>query len=169
RNECGSCAAQQNSGSSDGTGQRRAIKSPHAAAESTAQRHAINRGEAMRTIRLPLLWIVLCGGVIMGVSLGARHVQGLFLLPMTADRGWSREAFGFALAMQNLVWGLAQPFTGMIADRFGSVRVLLGGLLLYAAGLCLMSLSDSPAAFTLSAGLFVGIALSATSFAVVYG
>jgi predicted MFS family arabinose efflux permease len=105
----------------------------------------------------------------MGVSLGARHVQGLFLLPMTADRGWSREAFGFALAMQNLVWGLAQPFTGMIADRFGSVRVLLGGLLLYATGLCLMSLADSPTAFTLSAGLLVGVALSATSFAVVYG
>jgi MFS family permease len=118
---------------------------------------------------LGVVWIVLCGGIIMGMSLGSRHVQGLFLLPMTADRGWSREAFGFAIAMQNLVWGFAQPVTGMIADRFGSVRVLAGGLLIYGAGLYFMSLTASVAGFTVSAGLLVGVALSATSFAVVYG
>lgn len=105
----------------------------------------------------------------MGMALGSRHVQGLFLLPMTADRGWSREAFGFAIAMQNLVWGFAQPVTGMIADHFGSVRVLVGGLLLYGAGLYFMSATVSIAGFTISAGLLIGIALSATSFAVVYG
>lgn len=122
-----------------------------------------------RSIRLNTWVVVLCGGVIMGMALGARHVQGLFLLPMTVDRGWGREAFAFAIAMQNLVWGLAQPFTGMIADRFGSVRVLLAGLLLYGIGLYSMSITTSVAGFTLSAGLLVGVALSATSFAVVYG
>jgi hypothetical protein len=63
----------------------------------------------MKAIGPSAFWIVLCGGAIMGLSLGARHVQGLFLLPMTADRGWSREAFGFAIAMQNLVWGSPSP------------------------------------------------------------
>ena len=59
------------------------------------------------------LWIpILAGGLIMGLALGVRHVQGLFLLPVTMDRGWSREMFGFAMAVQNLTWGLAQPFTG---------------------------------------------------------
>jgi MFS family permease len=116
-----------------------------------------------------LLWAVICGGAIMGLALGARHVQGLFLVPMTLDRGWSREAFGFALAVQNLVWGLAQPFTGMIADRFGSVRVIALGALLYAAGLMLMSLSGTPAELTLSAGLLIGVALSGTAFGAVYG
>jgi MFS family permease len=124
---------------------------------------------SMNTARPAAFWIVLCGGIIMGLSLGARHVQGLFLLPMTTDRGWSREAFAIAIALQNLVWGFAQPFTGMIADRFGSVRVLLGGLALYAAGLGLMSTATSALGFTLSAGILVGVALSATSFAVVYG
>src|SRR5690349_24817127 len=76
--------------------------------------------------------IVLAAGAVMGAALGIRHVQGLFLQPVTLDQGWSREVFGFTLAMQNLVWGLAQPFTGMIADRFGSMKVILPGMLLYA-------------------------------------
>lgn len=119
--------------------------------------------------RTRLLWAIVSGGIIMGLALGARHVQGLFLVPMTLDRGWSREAFGFALAMQNLVWGLAQPFTGMIADRFGSVRVVVAGTLLYLAGLVLMSLATTPLGLTLSAGLLIGVALSCTAFATIYG
>jgi predicted MFS family arabinose efflux permease len=105
----------------------------------------------------------------MGAAIGTRHVQGLFLVPMTMERGWSRETFGFALAMQNLLWGVAQPFTGMIADRFGCVRVIVGGAVLYAAGLVLMSVATTPTGLTLSAGLLVGIALSCTSFGVIYG
>ena len=100
--------------------------------------------------------IVVAGGLIMGMGLGVRHAQGIFQLPIVLDRGWSREAFGFAIALQNLVWGIAQPLTGMIADRFGSRRVLIGGLLCYAVGLAAMSQAESPAAFTLSAGLTVG-------------
>lgn len=116
-----------------------------------------------------ILLAVVLGGVIMGLALGARHVQGLFLLPMTADRGWSREAFSFALALQNLLWGVAQPLTGMIADRFGSARVIAAGVLLYAAGLVTMSMAATPAGFTLSGGLLVGVALSCTAFGTVYG
>lgn len=116
-----------------------------------------------------LLWAIVGGGVIMGLALGIRHVQGLFLVPMTMDRGWSREAFGFALAMQNLVWGLAQPFTGMIADRFGYARVIAVGALLYLVGLVLMSFSTTPTELTLSAGFLVGIALSCTAFGSIYG
>lgn len=74
------------------------------------------------------LWLlVLAGGIVMGLALGVRHVQGLFLLPVSMDRGWSRETFAMAMAVQNLTWGIAQPFTGMIADRYGSAKVIGGG------------------------------------------
>jgi MFS family permease len=116
------------------------------------------------------LWfLVLAGGVVMGLSLGVRHVQGLFLVPITLDRGWTREALGFALAVQNLTWGIAQPFTGMLADRFGSSKVIGIGLLLYAAGLFSMAHSATSAAFVLTAGICVGIALACTAFGIVNG
>ncbi|QQB38081.1 MFS transporter [Achromobacter deleyi] len=113
--------------------------------------------------------MVLAGGIVMGLALGVRHVQGLFLLPVTMDRGWSRETFAMALAVQNLTWGVAQPFTGMIADRFGSAKVILGGLVFYALGLAGMAHAATPAAFMWSAGICIGIALSGTAFAVIYG
>jgi MFS family permease len=112
---------------------------------------------------------VLCGGIVMGCALGVRHVQGLFLLPMTTDRGWSREEFAFAIALQNLIWGLAQPFTGMVADRFGSLRVLFAGCLLYGIGLYLMAHAATSTELVLSAGVLIGLALSATAFGTVYG
>lgn len=116
------------------------------------------------------LWIpILAGGLIMGLALGVRHVQGLFLLPVTMDRGWSREMFGFAMAVQNLTWGLAQPFTGMIADRYGSAKVIAGGLVFYAVGLFFMVQAHSHVAFVLGAGVCVGIALSGTAFGAIYG
>ncbi|QBE67254.1 MFS transporter [Pseudoduganella lutea] len=122
----------------------------------------------MKALRSPLA-AVLCGGVIVGLALGVRHVQGLFMLPMTGTRGWGREAFALAIALQNLVWGLAQPFTGMIADRWGARRVLAGGCLLYALGLYLMAHAATGVQLALSAGLLVGVALSGTTFSVVYG
>lgn len=119
---------------------------------------------------LPRPWmLVVAGGLVMGLALGVRHAQGIFLVPITVDRGWSREAFGFAIALQNLVWGLAQPFTGMIADRFGARRVIAAGLALYGLGLYGMAGADSLAGFNLAAGVGIGAALSATSFGVVYG
>lgn len=123
----------------------------------------------MRALAKNPLAVVLAGGVIMGLSLGVRHIQGLYMLPMTATRGWTREEFAFAFALQNLVWGLAQPFTGMIADRFGSARVLLAGCLVYALGLYLTMHASTPVQLALGAGVVIGIALSATTFGVVYG
>ncbi|MFY1840169.1 MFS transporter [Achromobacter xylosoxidans] len=116
------------------------------------------------------LWLmVLAGGVVMGLALGVRHVQGLFLLPVTMERGWSRETFAMAMAVQNLTWGVVQPFTGMIADRHGSAKVILGGLACYALGLAGMAHAGTVTAFMLSAGVCIGIALSGTAFAVIYG
>ncbi|WP_181017592.1 MFS transporter [Zemynaea arenosa] len=116
----------------------------------------------------PLL-LVLSGGAIMGLALGIRHVQGLFLLPLTTAHAWTRADFAFALALQNLVWGIAQPFTGMVADRFGSRRVIFAGCLLYGAGLYAMARATTPGEFALSAGLVIGVALSCTSFGAIYG
>ena len=113
--------------------------------------------------------VVLAGGVIMGLSLGVRYVQGLFQLPVVAERGWTRETFAFAMAVQNLAWGIAQPLTGMIADRFGAARVIAAGLVLYALGLVGMAWAASPAAFVWSAGACIGVALSCTAFGAVYG
>jgi MFS family permease len=113
-----------------------------------------------------VLW---CGAAIVTLSMGIRHGFGLWLQPITMDRGWSRESFAFALAVQNLVWGLAGPFTGMIADRFGALRVIAIGGLMYAAGLALMALSATPLAFLGSAGLLIGLAQSGTTYAIIYG
>jgi len=82
--------------------------------------------------------MLVCASVILTLSLGTRHSFGLFLQPMSMDNGWGREVFGFAVATQNLIWGLTQPLTGMLADRFGAGRVLFAGGLLYAIGLVLM-------------------------------
>ena len=112
---------------------------------------------------------ILAGGIVMGLALGVRHVQGLFMLPVTLDRGWSRETFGLAIAIQNLAWGIAQPFAGMLADRFGSARVVVAGLVFYALGLFGMAHASSVGVFVWSAGVSIGIALSGTTFGVVYG
>lgn len=113
--------------------------------------------------------ILACGGIALTLALGIRHNFGLYLQPMTADLGMGRETFSFAIAVQNLIYGLSQPFTGMIADKFGAARVLIGGALLYALGLALMSFSTTSWALDLSAGLLIGIALGCTGFSIVYG
>lgn len=113
--------------------------------------------------------VLACGGLALTVALGIRHNFGLYLQPMTLDLGMGREAFSFAIAVQNLIYGLSQPFTGMIADKFGAARVLIGGAVLYALGLALMSVSSTSWALDLSAGLLIGIALGCTGFSIVYG
>ncbi|HBX54924.1 MFS transporter [Pseudomonas sp. UBA2684] len=114
-------------------------------------------------------WILLGASLILALSLGIRHGFGLFLAPMSAEFGWGREVFAFAIALQNLIWGLAQPFAGAVADRFGAQRTVIVGGILYAAGLLLMGLADSAGSLSLSAGLLIGIGLSGTSFSVILG
>ena len=113
--------------------------------------------------------VLVCGALIVTLSMGIRHGFGLWLQPVTMDRGWTRETFAFAIAVQNLLWGLAGPFAGMLADRFGAYRVLLAGGLLYALGLVLMALASSGLAFTGSAGVMIGMAQAGCTYAVVYG
>ena len=114
-------------------------------------------------------WVLLGSALILALSLGVRHGFGLFLPPMSAQFGWGREVFAFAIALQNLIWGLAQPFTGALADRFGAAKVVMVGGVLYAVGLLLMGLSDSPLSLSISAGLLIGMGLSGTSFSVILG
>ncbi len=115
------------------------------------------------------LAVVLAGGIVMGLSLGVRHAFGIFLVPITMDHGWPRETFSFAIALQNIVWGIMQPLVGMVADRYSSRRIVIAGILCYACGLLGMAYSATPLAFTLSAGVVVGIALACSSFGVIYG
>ncbi len=118
--------------------------------------------------RTPLV-ILVVGCVILTLAMGVRHTAGLFLQPMTASHGWTRETFSFAIALQNLVWGLASPFSGAVADRYGAGRTVAIAALLYALGLVLMSQAVSPLSFDFSAGILIGLGLSGTTFAVIMG
>jgi len=111
--------------------------------------------------------IIMCGCLMAALSFGPRSALGFFLTPMSADNGWGRDVFSLALAMQNLLWGAAQPFAGAIADRYGALRVLAGGAVMYVLGLALMAHSQSPAMLELSAGVLLGFGLSGCSFNVV--
>jgi predicted MFS family arabinose efflux permease len=113
--------------------------------------------------------VLICGALIVTLSMGIRHGFGLWLQPITMERGWTRETFAFAIAIQNLMWGATGPIAGMLADRFGAFRVLLAGAVLYAVGLVLMGLATSGLAFTGSAGLLLGMAQAGTTYAVIYG
>ncbi|OIQ96779.1 major facilitator superfamily protein [mine drainage metagenome] len=112
--------------------------------------------------------VLIYAALIVCVAMGIRHTFGLFLAPMSADHGWSRELFSFAIALQNLVWGAAQPFVGLFADRYGAKRVLWIGSLLYVVGLVGMAWSASGTGLAASAGLLIGLAQSGTTYSVVY-
>ena len=103
------------------------------------------------------------------VSFGPRSALGFFLTPMSQDFHWGRDVFSMALAIQNLLWGVGQPFAGGLADRYGANRVLITGTLLYAVGLALMSYSTNGAMLDLSAGVLIGFGLSGASFTIVLG
>jgi MFS family permease len=118
--------------------------------------------------RTPLI-VLICAGVILTLSTGTRAGFGLFLKPMSMELGWGRETYSFAMAIQNLFWGLGTPIAGMIADRWGAGRVLFGGALLYAAGVMLMPESATGLQLSLTGGVLIGLAQSCTAFAVVFG
>jgi len=113
--------------------------------------------------------VLIASSVLLTLSLGVRHGFGLFLQPMSADLHWGRETFAFAMAVQNLVWGVATPFAGMFADRFGTHRVAFVCGLFYAAGLATMAHATTPIGLALSAGVLIGLGLSGVSFSVVAG
>lgn len=107
------------------------------------------------------------GCLISLMSFGPRSSLGFFLTPMSVANHWTRDVFAFALALQNLLWGIGQPLAGIIADRFGTGRVLCAGGLMYAAGLALMSQANGASALDVSAGVLIGFGLSGTSFMVI--
>jgi MFS family permease len=113
-----------------------------------------------------VLW---AGALVLLIALGLRHAFGLFLQPMSIDNGWGREVFALSIAIQNLIWGAAQPFVGAISDKRGAGRVIFVGALLYGAGLYFMALASSPMDLYLSAGLLIGLGLAGTTFPVVFG
>lgn len=114
----------------------------------------------------PLIYMLIGSAMILALSLGVRHGFGLYLVPMSNEFGWGHNVFSLAIAMQNLIWGAAQPFTGALADKYGSKIVVAIGGVLYTIGLLLMAISSTGWLLNLSVGLILGLALSATSFSV---
>ncbi|MDH0826435.1 MFS transporter [Acinetobacter johnsonii] len=114
----------------------------------------------------PLIYMLIGSAIILALSLGVRHGFGLYLVPMSDEFGWGHNVFSLAIAMQNLIWGAAQPFTGALADKYGSKIVVTVGGVLYTIGLLLMAVSSTGWLLNLSVGLILGLALSATSFSV---
>jgi len=121
------------------------------------------------TKKLSMLQVLICGATIVTLSMGIRHGFGLWLQPITQAQGWTRETFAFALAVQNLSWGVFGIFAGMAADRFGAFRVIVVGALLYGLGLVGMALSPTGFLFTMTAGVLIGAAQAGTTYAVIYG
>jgi predicted MFS family arabinose efflux permease len=112
---------------------------------------------------------LICGSIVITLSMGIRQIFGLLLLPVTTDLEMSRQAFGLIIGSQNLLWGVTQPFAGFLADRFGAGRVIAAGGLLYAGGLALAAFSVGPGSFAITIGALVGLAQSGTAYAVVLG
>ena len=129
---------------------------------------AAGGGTDARTWRTPVL-IIGFGCLIALMSFGPRSTLGFFLTPMSAANHWGRDVFAFALAIQNLLWGVGQPLAGIIADRFGTARVLGAGALLYGVGLVLMAHSNGAGALDASAGVLIGFGLAGSSFTLVLG
>jgi len=120
-----------------------------------------------KQLALPLTATIIIGSFIALVAFGARSSFGIFTLPITEDLGFSRQTYGMAMAIQNLAWGIAQPFAGGFADKYGTGRVLVVGALIYAAGMIAMAMASSVGVFYLGAGILVGIGVAATSFGII--
>ncbi|MFK7860165.1 MAG: MFS transporter [Granulosicoccus sp.] len=113
--------------------------------------------------RTPLI-VIIAGCLISAIGFGARSSLGLFLEPMTTARGWTRETFGLALALQNLFWGLGLPLAGMLADKWGAAKVIAAGACVYAIGLLLMGTADTPIWLYVSAGILCGLGIAFSAF-----
>ncbi|MBH88661.1 MAG: MFS transporter [Magnetovibrio sp.] len=113
--------------------------------------------------------LIIAAALAISLSMGIRSTFGLFQTPMNFELGFDREIFGFAMALQQLLWGLFQPICGMIADRYGSGRVIVGGAIIYSFGLFVMSGAETPFVLNIGGGWLIGFGLAATSFSVVLG
>ncbi|HEY5799089.1 MAG TPA: MFS transporter [Burkholderiaceae bacterium] len=113
--------------------------------------------------------ILLASGFVLTLAMGVRHGFGFWLQPISQQHGWTRETVSLAIALQNLLWGAFGPFAGMAADRYGTMRVVLLGAVLYMAGLIWMATVSDPAAFVIGSGVLVGAALACTAFGAVSG
>ena len=111
--------------------------------------------------------VIVAGCLIALITFGLRTSLGLFTEPLSVVRGWDRETFALAIAVQNLLWGLGQPFAGAVADRYGAGRVLAVGGVVYTGGTVLMALSTSGTTLALTGGVLIGLGLSGASFAIV--
>lgn len=129
---------------------------------------AVGQGTPVRLSSHAVLVLVVAGTII-SLSMGMRQSLGLFLPPMHAGLGVSAAAFGFAMALQNIVWGLSQPVLGLIGDRFGARLVLIGSAVVYAAGLGLMAFGGPAVGLAAGGGAMVGLGLSGTGFGVLIG
>ncbi|NQW69800.1 MAG: MFS transporter [Betaproteobacteria bacterium] len=118
---------------------------------------------------LSIRQVLIYGGLMVTLSMGIRHGFGLFNLPITLENGWGRETFALTMALQNLIWGAFQPITGALADRFGALKIMVAGGILYALGLAGMALSTDALNFTMAGGLLIGLAQTATTYSIVYG
>ncbi len=121
-----------------------------------------------RALTRPQISIIIAGAAVLGISLGVRQTFGLYLVPMTIDLEWSRGLFGLAIAVQNLLWGAAQPLVGGLGDRYGTGKVIVGGAILYAIGVFGMANAITPAELVLTGGVLIGLGMSGTGIAVVY-
>ena len=124
---------------------------------------ALRPSSGAATWRTPLV-IVVCGCLIGMLTFGPRSSFGFFMQPMSREFSWGRDVFGLALAIQNLLWGIGQPIAGAIADRFGSLRVISAGAVMYAAGLIIMRYAATPLSLDIGAGVLVGFGLAGCSF-----
>src|SRR5206468_1821612 len=113
--------------------------------------------------------VLIAGGMVITLAMGIRHGFGLFLQPMSAEWHWGREVFALALAVQNLTWGAAQPFVGVLADKYGTAKVVVGGALFYALGLVTMAHAQTPVTLVLTAGVLIGIGQCGVTFSVISG
>lgn len=114
-------------------------------------------------LKMPFV-VIACGCIIGAIAFGPRSSLGLFMQPMIKDFGWGREAFAFAFALQNLIWGAAQPVAGALADRYGTPVVLAGGAVLYALGFAAMTQAGTPVLLVLTIGVLMGFGLAGASF-----
>jgi len=113
--------------------------------------------------------VLIATGVILTLAMGVRHGFGMWMQPISQAHGWSRETYSLAMALQNLMWGVFGPFAGMVADRYGTMRVVLVGAFAYMAGLIWMAVVTQPTLFVLGSGVLIGLGLACTAFGAVSG